>query len=373
MESNGVDVLIIGAGVVGLAVAAEVASPERSVVLVEKNPALGMETSSRNSEVIHAGIYYAAGALKARLCLEGKELLYRLCNQAGIAHKKIGKIIVSTDKNKSVEPLAKKAAENGVDDLTILSAQEIRRRFHGLVAGEEALYSPSTGIVDSHGLMKFLEKKALAHEAIVCFNSAVIAIEKHRCGYEVTIQNADGSRDRIAPSVVVNCAGLHSEEVATMAGFEVQRLGYTLTYRKGEYFKLQNRNRVPDSPLVYPLPGDRGLGTHTVIDMAGAVRIGPYAYFTEKKIDYTITDSNRRSAYDEIVTFLPQVVYEDLSPDMAGISPDRRGPFGQSDFIITEESGNGFPGFINCIGINSPGLTSSLSIARMVDTLIQRI
>ncbi|HUT26366.1 MAG TPA: NAD(P)/FAD-dependent oxidoreductase [Sumerlaeia bacterium] len=363
------DIAIIGAGVVGLAVAAEISRPSRDVVVLERHGSFGQDTSSRSSEVIHAGLYYPKDSLKARLCVEGKERLYEVCRKAGIPHRRIGKIVVATrpEEVEELENLEERAKSNGVLDVHLLSSEEIRNQ-DPRVRALAALVSPSTGIVDSHSLMKRLEFTARNRGALISYNCEATAIEKVPDGYRLSVLDADGEGVDLAASIVVNCAGLHADRIAAMVGIDVAGSGYSLRYTKGEFYKVCNRDRIPLDRLVYPLPQSGFLGTHTVLDLAGEARIGPNTYAIEKKIDCQIDDSRVKDALADCQRFLPALELDDLAPDMAGISPRLEGE--GRDFVIAEESDKGCPGFINLIGIDSPGLTCSPAIGRRVSRMI---
>jgi L-2-hydroxyglutarate oxidase LhgO len=359
---------VIGAGVVGLAVARELAmSGAGDVVLLEKNPRFGAETSSRNSEVIHGGMYYPPGSLKAKLCVRGNRLLYELCAAHAIKHKKIGKLIVALDERelRSLEKLKATGDANGSVGQRMLSRAEMKQLEPG-VEGIGALHSPETGIVDSEGLMRYLHAAALEAGAISVFDSEVAVIARSAGGYRIRV-----TRDNyeFEAEKVVNCAGLFSDKVAAMAGLDTAKLGYTIHFCKGEYFKL-NRS-AGCRHLIYPVPDAVSLGVHLVIDMAGNEKLGPNAEYI-REIDYQVDTAHAEEMYSEAARYLPVVKREWLSPDTCGIRPKLQGPKdGFRDFIIREESDHGLPGFINLLGIESPGLTSAVAIAEVVRGIVQ--
>jgi len=361
-----IDVAVIGAGVIGLATAHEIAQGKKQVFVFEKNRTFGLETSSRNSEVIHAGIYYPEDSLKARLCVEGKNLLYDLCDRHNIACRKCGKIIVAADENETqwVEELYKQGRKNGVNDLALLSAAEVRRLEPNIEA-RAGLLSPSSGILDSHNLLSFLHNQAREKGAEFVFGTEVIGIERASAKYKVHIRDRDGISGFVA-HVVVNCAGLNSDSIAELAGIDIAKSGYRLHYCKGEYFSLDSKYRNLTSRLIYPVPEQAGHGIHWRQALDGRVLLGPSAYYVEA-IDYSVDENHKRCFYTSAKRFLPFVELEDLAPESAGIRPKLQGP-GEDfrDFVIAHEEKAGFPGLINLIGIESPGLTAALAVARFV-------
>ena len=369
MKAAGADVTIVGAGVVGLAVAAAVTTPERSVLLLERNPTFGQETSSRHSGVIHAGIYYTPGSLKAKLCVRGRRLLYGTCRRYDIAHKKLGKLIVAVEEGEveQLQALRIRGEENGVEGLRLLSGAEAQA-LEPKVKAVAALQSTETGIIDDHGLMRVYLGLAQEKGAMVAFNKTVAAIERRADGYEVTASEAGGS-DSFRTRVLVNCAGLEADRIAETAGMDVDGLGYRLHYCLGEYFRW-NAPR-PVERLVYPLPEAAGLGIHLTPDLEGSVRLGPNARYVDS-VTYVVDEGQQRAFYESVRRFVPSIRYEDLSPDFAGVRPKLQGPGEPArDFVISHEADKGYPGLINLIGIESPGLTSSPAIAEMVSGLVE--
>ncbi|MFC1737138.1 NAD(P)/FAD-dependent oxidoreductase, partial [Candidatus Hydrogenedentota bacterium] len=264
MQTN---VTIIGAGVVGLAVAAEFSKNSCDIVVLEKHPSFGQETSSRNSEVIHAGLYYLQDSLRGRLCVEGKRLLYKFCEEADIPHRRIGKLIVATTPQESeyLDTIHLWGVQNGVNDLEFLTAGEVSDQYP-TVKGIRALFSPSTGIIDSHALMKRLERQAIGNGALMAYNTEVTDITKMQCGYTLEIREADGTSAELASDIVINCAGLQADRVAEMVGIDRNQYGYKQTLSKGEYFRLGSRSSVPGDVLVYRARPSGIIGIHTVID-----------------------------------------------------------------------------------------------------------
>jgi len=369
-----VQIAIVGAGVVGLAIAAELSKEYSDIVVIERNSSFGQEASSRNSEVIHAGIYYPKDSLKARMCVEGKQLLYEYCQQNNIGHKKLGKLIVAVDNNeaKDLEDLLRCGQGNGVDDLMLLSRKEIKK-MESHIEALSAIYSPSTGILDSHGLMKSFIDESQSRNVQIAYATNLQVVEKHKQGYKVTVKDERQEVFTFLTQVFVNCAGLNSDKISQKAGIDKKE--YALKYCKGNYFRVHNNKARFLSRLVYPVPPKDGisLGIHSALDLAGGLRLGPDADYVDK-IDYTVDESKKEAFYQDTRRFLPFIELQDLSPDMAGIRAKLQGPREEfRDFLIKEESDNGLKGFVNLIGIDSPGLTCAIAIAREVRSLIKSL
>ncbi len=366
-----VNITVVGAGVIGLAIAWELSKAHKDILVIEKNSSFGQETSSRNSEVIHAGIYYPKGSLKAKTCVEGKELLYRFCVENNIAYKKIGKLIVAVDKTEinDLEELFMQGLENGVDDIKVISRNEVKALERNIET-EAAINSPSTGILDSHTFMKNLLLQFEGRGGAIAYNTQLVGIEKVKEGYELTVEGKGKENFKFFTRIMINSAGLNSDEVARMAGIKDE--DYKLKYCKGNYFKVGNNKARFINRLIYPVPVKRKsvLGIHATLDLAGGLRLGPDDEYVDK-IDYNIDESKKAVFYESVKRFLPFIELEDLSPDISGIRPRLQGPGeGFRDFIIKEESEKGLPGLINLIGIESPSLTGSLSIAKLVGQLL---
>lgn len=365
-----IDILIIGAGAVGLAVAEELSGLSKNILVIERNGKFGQETSSRNSEVIHGGIYYPPDSLKAKMCVSGRELLYEFCAKFKVPHKKIGKLIVATEEEefRAIESLFSNAEKSGVPGLRILDGKEIKKVEPNIFA-IKAIYSPETGIIDSHSFMQRLADKAKDNGATIVFNSEVTVIEKDKDSFKVTIKDTDGETV-VSAKVVVNCAGLDSDRVAETAGIDIAKNKYGLHYCKGQYFRVNSRKASLVKRLVYPVPQPKagGLGVHATLDLGGGMRLGPdHEYLKDRSRDYSVDESRKRSFYTAVKRFLPFIEEDDISSDTTGIRPKLQPHGGEfRDFVIKEESVNGLPGFINLIGIESPGLTASLAIARHV-------
>lgn len=359
--SDRVDCVVVGAGVVGLAVARALALAGREVMVLEAANAIGTETSSRNSEVIHAGIYYPQGSLKARLCVQGKAMLYDYCAQRGLPHRRCGKLIVATSPQQQaqLDGIRQRAAANGVDDLQWLTRDEARALEPELEC-VAALLSPSTGIVDSHALMLALLGDLENAGGLLALNSP---LERAQCSPDaIHLEARDGTR--ISARTVVNAAGLHAPDLARrFAGLDPAHVPRA-AYAKGNYFTLSGR--APFSRLIYPVPEAAGLGVHLTLDLGGQARFGPDVEWVET-IDYTVDPARAEGFYSAIRRYWPGLSDAALHPSYAGIRPKLTTPAGQdADFVIQDAASHGVPGLINLYGIESPGLTSCLAIAQAV-------
>jgi L-2-hydroxyglutarate oxidase LhgO len=367
------EVTIIGAGVVGLAIAEEVSKARKNVFLIEKHTTFGQETSSRNSEVIHAGIYYTKGSLKSKLCVEGKKLLYDYCRNYNVPYNNCGKLIVasSEDEISIIEGIRQTATENGVDDIELIGRDRIAELEPNIFA-LKALLSPSTGIVDSHSLMKQYETNTINNGGQIVYGSEVTGIRRISGGYEVNLFDADKQNYSFTSKTVINSAGLTSDKVSEMAGIKDENL--RIVFCKGEYFRVNPPKNRLVSRLIYPVPHPNmeGIGIHVTVDMGGGVKLGPDVKYLDSNVyDYKLTPSKQEAFYRSAKKFLPFLEYDDITPEMAGIRPKIQKP-GEPlrDFYISEESKRGNPGFINLIGMESPGLTASIAIAKHVNLLI---
>lgn len=362
-----VDCVVVGAGVVGLAVARAVAMTGAEVIVLERNAAIGVETSARNSGVIHAGIYYPTGSLKAKLCVAGKERLYAYCAEHGVPHDRMGKLIVATSEDQvpALEALAAKAAENGVHDIERLTPEAVRE-LEPEVACTAALLSPSTGIVDAHALMLAYLGDAEAAGAMLALNSPLLAARVLPNGFELDVGGDEPST--IACRLLVNSAGLGAQAVArSIAGLDPANIppGYLC---KGSYFALSGRS--PFRRLVYPMPERAGIGVHVTLDMAGQARFGPDVEWIEE-VDYAVDSRRAAPFYAAIRRYWPGLPDGALAPAYAGIRPKLQTPTGPAqDFRIEGPLAHGVPGLVNLFGIESPGLTSSLAIADEVVSML---
>lgn len=360
--STDVDVVVIGAGVVGMAVGRELAARGRSVAVLERNGRAGQETSSRHSGVIHAGIYYPTGSLKARLCVEGRRQLLEFCGRHGVPHRITGKLIVAvTDREEgALEELRARAHANGADEIRHITRDEVRRREPG-VRCVAALWSPMTGIVDAEALIRALDRRLATHGGHLLLDHEVVGLSPDPHGWRVDVRPGRGVPHRIRATHVVNAAGLRAQTVARLAGQPAPALHPC----KGSYFWTP---RPVVRGLVYPLPeaGIQGLGIHTTVDLDGRIRFGPDTEFVER-IDYGV-DASRAGAFLEAASrYLPDLRPGDLRPDTAGIRPKLVGPGGDfADFRIDGFGAAGGGNLLSLFGIESPGLTASLAIAREV-------
>ena len=365
------DVAVIGGGVVGLAAAAALARAGRSVVLLERNAGLAQEITARTSEVVHAGIYYPPGSLKAVLCVAGRRALYERCEKLRIPHRRLGKLIVATnaDERAVLETLLQRGRENGVEDLRAIDAAEVRRR-EPEVRALAALESPSTGIVDVHALCLSYAAEAERHGAALVLRTEACEIERRPHGYRVATRDAGGKRGALDCGAVVNAAGLAADVVAARAGLDLDARGYRLHPCKGDYFALVPAAPLRMSQLVYPVPEGPGLGVHLTLDLAGRMRFGPDAQYVDR-LDYRVDPRKAGAFARAIARYLPGIRETWLSPDFAGIRPKL---FGRGepprDFVVAEESEAGLPGFVNLLGIESPGLTAAGAIAARVVELL---
>ena len=371
MES--VDCVVVGAGVVGLAVARALALAGREVIVLEAAEGIGTETSSRNSEVIHAGIYYPAGSLMARFCVAGRKQLYGYLAEKGVAHQNCGKLIVATNEieDGKLEDIRRRAAVNGVGDLRILTAAEAIGLEPNLRC-TSALLSPSTGIIDSHGYMVALQGDAENAGGVVVFHSPVLggrvvakgAVAKGAVGGGVEIDVGGAEPMSLRCNLLVNSAGLHAPHFAGgILGMPKDRIP-TAYYAKGNYFILSGRS--PFSRLIYPVPVPGGLGVHLTIDLGGQARFGPDVEWVEE-IDYRVDPRRADGFYAAVRTYWPDLKDGALQPGYSGIRPKivPKGAAGQ-DFVVQGPQTHGVPGLINLFGIESPGLTASLAIAAHV-------
>jgi L-2-hydroxyglutarate oxidase LhgO len=362
---------VVGGGVVGLAVAARLAREGSSLVLLERHERHGLETSSRNSEVIHAGMYYPAGSLKARLCVEGSRRLYEACEAHDIPFRRIGKIIVATtvEEEPGLESLLALARRNGVELRMLGGAETVSLEPN--VRAAAALYSPHTGIVSAHALMDHLSREARAAGATIQLRAELVAVERRTSDYRLTVRSPDGL-ESFTSERVVNAAGLESDTVAALCGIDVAAAGYRLHWCKGSYFSVAAAKARLVSRLVYPVPGYASLGVHAVLGLEGRLRFGPdLEYLAERRADYRVREE-RRAAFGEAVRRLvPAILDEDLEPDTSGIRAKLQGP-GEPfrDFVVREESDRGLPGLVNLVGIDSPGLTAALALADHVAGLL---
>jgi L-2-hydroxyglutarate oxidase LhgO len=358
-----VDCVVVGAGVVGLAVARALALKGREVLVLEAAEGIGTETSSRNSEVIHAGIYYPAGSLIARTCVAGKKMLYAYCAERGVPFRNCGKLIVATDAEEAgkLESIKARAAANGVDDMRLVSAEEAKAMEPALHC-TAALVSPSTGIIDSHAFMLALQGDAENAGAMFAFHAPVEGGRVTEDGVELRVGGAEPMALRCR--LLVNSAGLHAPKLArSLEGMPAQHVP-TAYYAKGNYFTLTGRS--PFTRLIYPVPVPGGLGTHLTIDLAGQARFGPDVEWVDR-IDYAVDPRRGESFYAAIRRYWPALPAGALQPGYSGIRPKIVPPGAPAqDFVVQGRAVHGVPGLVNLFGIESPGLTASLALAEHV-------
>ena len=389
MTSIDVQCAVVGGGVVGLAVARCLALRGIDTVLLEAETELGTKTSSRNSEVIHAGIYYPAGSLKAVHCVRGREMLYQYCEQHDIPHRRCGKLIVANGpgQESTLKTIESAAKANGVADIASISAAEVKTREPAIHASA-ALFSPSTGIIDSHQYMQQLATDVELAGGMLLRQHAVLGghIERasgNRPRYQLDV-DAGGEQFSLDCRMLVNCAALDATGwLARVEGFEAGHIP-PMYFAKGNYFSLQSGARFRH--LVYPLPGSAGLGTHLTLDLQGRARFGPDVQWIDSQgvvddrqlahrphaFDYRVDESRREAFCAAIADYYPAIEPGMLVPDYSGIRPKLVGP-GEpaADFLVQDYQTHGLPGWINLFGIESPGLTASLSLAEHVaDALV---
>ena len=372
-EDFSTDAVVIGAGAVGLAIARALAQAGHETIILEKNRHIGMETSARNSEVIHAGLYYSPDSLKAQLCVEGRQRLYAFCESHGVPHKKLGKLIVATHagQDEQLVALLSNARDNGVDDLTRLSGAEIRA-LEPELAASAGLFSPSTGIIDSHAYMLALLGDAEASGASLARETTVTAVTRRANRYRLAVRSA-GETVTIESRLLVNSGGLWAQDIArSIEGLDAKFVP-PVFFAKGRYATLNARS--PFRHLVYPVPEAGGLGVHLTLDMGGGARFGPDVEWLSSsdpsEIDYAVPPDLPTQFAPHIASYWPGATAEMLSPGYSGVRPKiggRENP--NADFRVDGPKTHGLPGLVNLFGIESPGLTASLAIAQMVEEML---
>jgi L-2-hydroxyglutarate oxidase LhgO len=368
--SEAADCVVIGAGVVGLAIARELALAGREVIVLEAADTIGTGTSSRNSEVIHAGIYYPTGSLKAKLCVEGKKFLYEYCAERGVPHRACTKLIVATNESQiaTLHKIMALAEANGVHDLRMMSAQEAKAIEPNLEC-VAAVVSPSTGIIDSHSLMLAYQGDAEARGAMIAFNAPVLG-GRVVGGGRIEIEVGGEGAMRLSCRSVVNSAGLGAQPIAReLKGLRPDSVP-PLHYAKGNYFSLAAK--APFSRLIYPVPEPGGLGVHITIDLGGQARFGPDVEWVEE-IGYDVDPHRCDKFYAEVRKYWPGLADGALMPAYSGIRP-KLGPIGSpaADFVIQGPETHGVSNLVQLYGIESPGLTASQAIAVRVAELLHQ-
>ena len=367
------DITIIGAGVIGLAISESLSSLGLDIITIDKNESFGKETSSRNSEVIHSGLYYPKGSLKAVTCIEGQKLLYEYCSKNKIPHKKLGKLVVAYDKRgeDKIKEIYQNALNCKVENLKLIDKKEIKR-LEGDISATLAIFSPESGIIDSHEFMRSLFIKSKEKGVNFAFSVEVTGIEKKKELYKITVREPNGETFSFDTKVVINCGGLFASSIAKMSGIDIDKYSYNTHYCKGNYFRIKNTKKFSIKHLIYPPPSDIDLGIHITPDLTGALRLGPDARYVND-IDYDVEEERKTDFLKSALNYLPSLEVSDLMPDTSGIRPklQKEGePF--RDFIIQYEKDKNLPNFIDLIGIESPGLTSSLSIAKKVKNILNK-
>lgn len=365
------DVVIVGGGVVGLACAVHAGASGREVLLIERHVRCGQECSSRNSGVIHAGLYYAPASLKARLCVQGRELLYARCARHGIAHAQCGKLIVASSESErgQLQVLLQRGLDNGAGDLRLVEQAELRA-LEPRVQALAALWSPRTGIVDVHGLMDSYRADAHDAGAVFAMRTGVTKLTSAGGAWRVETRDDDGRVQAVDCGRVVNAGGLRADRIAAMAGVDVDAAGLRQRYCRGDYFALSPALGKLTQHLVYPLPGAAGLGIHVTFDTGGQFSAGPDAQYVDD-IDYRVDGGKQAAFAAALRRYLPEVRDADLTPGYVGVRPKLQGP-GEPfrDFVVEDAAVHGLPGLINLVGIESPGLTASEAIALRVRELL---
>ena len=365
-----IECVVVGAGVIGLAVARALALAGYGVLVLERAYTIGFETSSRNSEVIHGGLYYPAGSLKAHSCVAGRQRLYAYCREHGVPHAQLGKLIVATSENEiaGLERIAAAARDNGVDDLAYLNRAQAQRLEPALRC-VAALLSPSTGIIDSHALMLAYQGEAEAAGAMVVLRTPVLSGKVRDEGFDLAIGGDEPTAIRCR--FLVNAAGLYAPALArAIEGVPPETIPPAY-FCRGVYFTLTGR--APFRRLIYPVPVAGGLGVHITVDLAGQARFGPDVEWISS-VDYTVDPARGEKFYDAVRTYWPDLRSGSLQPGYAGIRPKISGPADPAaDFVVQGPEIHGVPGLVNLYGIESPGLTSSLPLADEVARKLARV
>ena len=365
-----VDVVVVGAGVVGLAVAAAWARVGHSVVVLESRSGPAQGVTSRSSEVVHAGLYYPEGTLKARFCVEGRERLYLYCESRRVDFRKTGKWIVATSEDEigKLEQILSQGHANGVSELYALDSDQVKKS-EPHVQCRAALLSTETGIVDSHGFCLSLLAELEALGGRLLAHHEVLGLERVKDGWRVEAR-CQGEDHSVSCGILINAAGLDADRVAALAGLSIEASGYRLHPCKGDYFSLASSAPIELSRLVYPVPSGPGLGIHATLDLTGAIRFGPDAEYVEER-NFEVSADKAAFFAEAVRRYLPGVRADWLLPAYSGIRPRLARP-GEAfrDFVVAEESATGLPGLINCVGIESPGLTAALAIGEYTLSLI---
>ena len=368
---NDYEIVIVGAGIIGLSIAKSLSEENyNSVLVIDKAGTYGRGISSRNSEVIHSGIYYQNNTLKSKLCIEGNKKLYSFCKDYSIWNKRCGKIIIG-QKHQSdiIYNLYKNEKVNNIGEVKILKKNDISN-YESLIHSDIALHITSTGIVSSHEVMDRLYNISCNSQHDYLFKSTFLKAKKNLKGYKIELENYSGQIETVTSDWVINCAGLYSDLININ---EKEHPG--IYFSKGSYFKLSSKWKNKFQHLVYPIPNEKNksLGIHLTIDKDGFIRLGPNAYKIQNKVeDYSVDSNQKNDFYEEAKKYIKNLKVSDLEPDYSGIRPKiNSANNSSSDFYIKNEENSGFPKWINLIGIESPGLTASLAIGDHVVKIIK--
>jgi L-2-hydroxyglutarate oxidase LhgO len=375
MQTETTGTVIVGAGIVGLAIAERLSRKRKDVVVVEQHDGFGRETSSRNSQVVHAGLYYPENTNKTRFCVAGNALMYEFCERHGIDHRKTGKLVPGIDQDEVavVHERLRQGTANGVAGLRLLTKKEIAD-YDADLSCAESLLSPTTGIIDAHSVMGRLERLASAQDTVFAYGSKVSHILHDGHRWHVRVQDTDGEELDLSSETVINAAGLSADTIAATSGFDPVLYECEQVPGKGEYFRVAERHRSLMSTLVYPavipaMDGSPAKGVHLVLELDGGMKVGPNMLLGQT--DYTVDPTHLKPFWEQMHRYLPWLELADMRPDSAGVRPVRPGrPSHQQDYYISEESDKGFPGLVNLIAMGSPALTSCLAIAAHVETLL---
>jgi len=365
-----IDCIVVGAGVVGLAIARELALQGREVLVIERHAAIGMETSSRNSEVIHAGLYYPTGSLKARLCVQGRDALYSYCEEKAIDHRRCGKLVVATSDQQApkLAAILAQAHANGCTEVSLITGAQARALEPSL-ACVAALASPNTGIIDTHAYMLALQGDAENAGAVFAMNSEVTGGRATDSGIVIRVRGSDGEESELEAATLVNCAGLWAPRLAAVVeGLDDGAIPRAY-FAKGNYYSLAGK--APFSRLIYPVPEPGGLGVHLTLDLGGQARFGPDVEWIDNPhgdIDYSVDAARAQGFYREIRAYWPDLADDALQPAYSGVRPKITPPGAASADFLFASHGN--PHYLGLYGIESPGLTASLAIASHVRDLL---
>ncbi len=366
---------IIGAGVIGLAIAAEISKQDRNIYVIESNASFGNEISSRSGEVVHAGVYYPTDSLKARLCVEGNHRLRKLCESRQIPLRLCGKIIVATSEEEvpRLEALARRARDNGVNGLDLLSGSACRKLEPQLNA-VAALHVTTAGIIDSRQLIRHFVAQAGMNAVSFVYQTRILSVVKREPGrYVVQVVYPDGETEKFVTQRIINAAGLDADQIAAGMGLDIDRQGYRQYFWKSDYYAVQWPKDTL-TRLIDPVPELHvpGCDVRTLPDLNGRLKLRPRStYMPERELNYTVDPMRLDACFNAARRYLPNLRREDIRPEMVGIQPKLQRPGdSERDFVIQEESENGLPGVVNLAGIESPGLTACMAIAKYVSNLI---